>query len=190
MLGRYDEVQALASQTWLDAYTHNNRVEEGRSNHLLACLAWIQGDLLLAKQKFFETYELFKNIVHYTHIWPPLINLATVYSELGQPDECVQFSNIALEILLNQHLSNLNNLVDQGNPLEKIYVGLLIVVNHLQRIHETYPENYVFDIKSVVEKINFQRLKADVDRYIIPNDLRSLITGTPYLLQGHMLLKI
>lgn len=185
LLGQYDKAEELCGRVWTISYENNIAIEEGRSDHLLGSIAWVRGDLEVASEHFLAAYKLFQIHVHRTHIWPPLINLSSLCMEMGHEPEALVYTKEAVDFLLRYHLDNINNIDMSSDSLPKIYVGVLIILDHCERLGVDK------SLKNrLLEEITLPDLRLAYSAYIIPDRLDELLKGTKYLCEGKRILKI
>lgn len=185
VLGEYDLAAQLSGRVWVKSYENNIVIEEGRSRHLLGCVAWVKNDLEGANEHFLAAYKLFQKYVHRTHLWPPLINLSTLYIEMGHSIEALSYTNIASDFLLRFHLEAINHLDMPSDLLPKIYVGVLLLLDHYERLSVDAPLK-----KVLLEKITLPSLHRAYSTYVETNQLNNLLEGTGYLFEGKCILKV
>jgi len=184
-LGEYEQAAQLSGQVWVRAYENNVPIEEGRSIHLLGCIAWIKNDLEDAKEQFKAAYTLFQKHVHRTHLWPPLINLSTLCIEMECKPEALAYTNSATKFLLQYHLDAINRLDMSMDMLPKIYVGVLILLDNYERLDEKSSLK-----NELLEKINLPALNHSYSTFVKTNRLDELLEGTGYLCEKKRVLKI
>lgn len=185
VLGEYKKALGLSGQVWLKAYENNIAIEEGRSDHLLGCIAWVQGELGQAYERFNDAYQLFQSNIHHTHLWPPLINLVTLCIEMGKIPEALKYANDAIEFLLRYHMDSINHF-DLSTPvLPKMFVGVLFLMDGLNQIDHS---------SSMTERFLSQIKNPDVcmayQNYVLPGRLNELLAGSDYICGGKRVLKV
>lgn len=184
-LGEYIKAAQESSEVWTLAYENNVRIEEGRSDHLLGCVAWIQGNCIQAYKCFQDAYDCFCSITHYTHIWPPLVNLASLCFEMGKPTEGLENAKRASSILLNYHKNTINNLVLHPAALPKLYVAILILLNIFEKHSKDSSTK-----EAILEEITLMELKHDYEKYIVTDKLTNYLERSCYFYAGKILVKI
>lgn len=184
LLEEYDTAFRLSSQTWLKAYENHIPIEEGRSDHLLGCIAWIKGNTDSAYERFHAAGELFKRHVHRTHLWPPLINLASLCMETGKKEEAIAYCIEAADFLLKYHLENINHLKLNEPILPKMYVGVLFLLDYC--FHTAQKQL----IETLLAKIELSGLKQTFQNYIITGRLNDYLRDSGYICRGKRILKI
>lgn len=185
LLGEYKQAAEICSQVWTEAYEYHVPIEKGRSDHLLGCIAWVDGKLDKAHQRFLAAYHLFQRHVHRTHIWPPLINLATLSMEMGCLDEALLYANEAVEHLLQYHLNNILHMENAPDKLSKVYVGLLLLLDCFHRCDDTGERE-----NSLLSRIDLRDLHDTYQEYVIPQQLDVFLDGSVYLCGGKRILKV
>lgn len=184
LLEEYDAALELSRQTWLKAYENHIPIEEGRSDHLLGCIAWIREDTNSAYERFRAACELFKRHVHRTHLWPPLINLASLCMETGNKEEAIAYNMEAAEFLLKYHLENINHLKLNPKILPKMYVGLLFLLDN------SYQTAQMQLIETLLSKIELSELKHTYYNYITSGRLNDYLGNSGYICRGKRILKV
>lgn len=185
LLGQYDTAAQISGRVWLRAYENHVPIEEGRSDHLLACIEWVRGNHTVAYDRFVAACQRFETYTHRTHTWPPMINLSTLCKEMGREDEAIAYAIEAAHFLLEYHLENINHLDLSFGVMPKFYVGVLILLDHFVRI------NQGLEIRDeLLEKITLPNILHAYNDYIIPDRLDKLLEGTGYLCGGKRMLKI
>lgn len=185
LLGQYDTAAKISGQVWISAYENHIPIEEGRSDHLLACIEWVKGNHAVARDHFVAACQKFETYVHRTHTWPPMINLSTLCKEMGQKDEAIAHATKAARFLLDYHLESINHLDLSSGSIPKFYVGILILLDHFVRFNEG------LEIRDeLLEKITSPSIILAYKKYIIPNRLDELLEGTIYICGGKRMLKV
>lgn len=184
-LNQRDSSTALAAKIKLDAFCYNIPVEEGRSANTLGGLAWIQGNAVEAENYFQEAYQIFDRIKHMTHIWPVLINLASLYLEMKNYTNSLYYARIAAGILLKHHATVIEKFSGSGTLKSKYYTGTLILLNVLYRLNPNLVE-----IENLLNQIHSECLKADFVNYIIRDSLSEFLDNSVYLINGKIFLKV
>ena len=185
VLGEYKKALKLSGQVWLRAYENHIPVEEGRSDHLLGCIAWVQGELEQAYDRFNDAYQLFQRHLHHTHLWPPLINLVTLCTEMGRIPEALKYTNDTIEVLLRYHMDSINHFDLSAPILPKMFVGILFLMDCLQQIdhNNSMTEQLLRQIKS-------PDVYAAYREYILPGRLDELLAESGYICGGKRVLKV
>lgn len=185
LLGRYDTAAKISGQVWLTAFENHIPIEEGRSDHLLACIEWVRGNCVAAYDRFVAACRRFETFTHRTHTWPPIINLSTLCKETGREDEAIIYATEAAHFLLKYHLENINHLDLSSGSMPKFYVGTLILLDLFVRI------NRGLNVRDeLLESITLPNIQFAYNEYIIPNRLDELLEGTVYLCGGKRMLKV
>lgn len=184
-LGEYEQAAQISGRVWVTAYENNVAIEEGRSNHLMGCISWVKNDLEGAYEHFSAAHNLFQRHVHRTHLWPPLINLSSLCFEMGRRSEALSYTNIAADFVLKFHLASINHLDMSTDVLPKIFVGVLILLDHY--------EHLCIDAslkKELLEKIDLSELHDAYINFVQPGRLDSLLDGTGYIVDGKRIIKV
>lgn len=185
VLGEYKKALGLSGQVWLRAYENHIPIEEGRSDHLLGCIAWVQGELGQAYERFNDAYQLFQRHIHHTHLWPPLINLVTLCIEMGRIPEALKYANDAIEVLLRYHMDSINHF-DLSTPvLPKMFVGVLFLMDSMQQIDHSSSM-----IKQLLSQIKSPDVHAVYQNYVLPGRLDELLAESGYICGGKRVLKV
>lgn len=185
LLGEHERTAQICSSTWISAYENHVPIEEGRTDHLLGCLEWAKANRENAYDRFFAAYQLFQRHVHRTHLWPPLVNLSTLCNEMGRTEEALFYTCKASEFLLQYHLDNINHLEPKAKGIPKIYVALLILLDHFERLDNTSPVK-----ERLLHEITLPYLKRDYAEYVIPDRLCDLLMENGYIHNGEWMIKI
>ncbi len=185
VLGEYEEALRLSGQVWLKAYENHIPIEEGRSDHLLGCIAWVQGKLEQAYERFNDAYQLFQRHMHHTHLWPPLINLVTLCMEMERKSEAMKHANGAIEILLRYHTDSISHF-DLSTPvLPKMFVGILFLLDCLEQIDHSRSTSEQF-----LSQITSSEVHTAYQDYVLPGHLDELLAGSGYICGGKRMLKV
>lgn len=185
VLGEYEEALRLSGQVWLKAYENHIPIEEGRSDHLLGCIAWVQGKLEQACERFNDAYQLFQRHIHHTHLWPPLINLVTLCMEMERKSEAMKYANDAIEILLRYHTDSISHF-DLSTPvLPKMFVGILLLLDCLEQIDHSGSTSEQF-----LSQITSSEVHTAYQDYVLSGHLDELLTGSGYICGGKRMLKV
>ena len=185
VLGEYEEALRLSGQVWLKAYENHIPIEEGRSDHLLGCIAWVQGKLEQACERFNDAYQLFQRHIHHTHLWPPLINLVTLCMEMERKSEAMKYANDAIEILLRYHTDSISHF-DLSTPvLPKMFVGILLLLDCLEQIDHSSSTSEQF-----LSQITSSEVHTAYQDYVLPGYLDELLAGSGYICGGKRMLKV
>lgn len=185
VLGEYEEALRLSGQVWLKAYENHIPIEEGRSDHLLGCIAWVQGKLEQACERFNDAYQLFQRHIHHTHLWPPLINLVTLCMEMERKSEAMKYANDAIDILLRYHTDSISHF-DLSTPvLPKMFVGILLLLNCLEQIDHSSSTSEQF-----LSQITSSEVHTAYQDYVLPGHLDELLEGSGYICGGKRMLKV
>lgn len=184
-LGEYSQAAKISGHVWVQAYENNVAIEEGRSSHLLGCIAWVKNEMESANEHFLAAYKLFQRHVHRTHLWPPLINLSTLCMEMGKNIEALEYTNCASEFLLQFHLNSINHLDMSSDLLPKLYVGVLILLDHYEHLNTDAPLKM-----DLLKKITLPELHYAYNTYVKTNRLSALLRETGYLFEGKYILKV
>lgn len=175
----------LAAKIKLDAFCYSIPVEEGRAANTLGGLAWIQGNVTEAENYFYEAYQIFDRIKHMTHIWPILINLASLYLELKNNVYSLHYAQSAVGVLLEYHASVIEKFSGTGTLKSKYYTGTLILINILYQLNPNLAE-----IDNLLNQINSECLIKDFNNYVKKGGLSELLDNSVYLLNGRLFLKV
>lgn len=185
VLGEYEEALRLSGQVWLKAYENHIPVEEGRSDHLLGCIAWVQGKPVQAYEHFNDAYQLFQRHLHHTHLWPPLVNLVTLCMEMGRKPEALKYANDAIGVLLQYHIDSISHFDLSAPVLPKMFVGVLLLLDCLEQISHS---------SSAAEQFLSQITCPDVHTayrdYVLPDRLDELLAESGYICGGKRVLKV
>jgi len=185
VLGEYEEAFRLSGQVWLRAYENHIPIEEGRSDHLLGCIAWVQGKLEQAYERFHDTYQLFQRHMHHTHLWPPLINLVTLCMEMGRIHEALEYANDAIGVLLQYHMDSINHFDLTAPVLPKMFVGILLLLDCLEQID--HGNSVITQLLSQVKSPDVHTAYQD---YVVPGRLNELLADSGYICGGRCVLKV
>lgn len=185
VLGEYDYALKISAQVWLRAYENHVPIEEGRSDHLLGCIAWANGETEQAYERFKASYSLFQRHVHHTHLWPPLINLALVCMEMDRTDEALKYANDAINFLLEHHLDSINHMNISVSVLPKLFVGILLLLGCLEQL-----DGESQAIEKLLHSIDNSDVHTAYHRYVVPHQLDDLLKGSGYICGGKFMLKV
>lgn len=185
VLGEYEEALRLSGQVWLKAYENHIPIEEGRSDHLLGCIAWVQGKLEQACERFNDAYQLFQRHIHHTHLWPPLINLVTLCMEMERKSEAMKYANDAIEILLRYHTDSISHFALSTPVLPKMFVGILLLLDCLEQIDHSSSTSEQF-----LSQITSPEVHTAYQDYVLPGHLDELLAGSGYICGGKRMLKV
>lgn len=185
ILGEYKKALRLSGQVWLKAYENHIPIEEGRSDHLLGCIAWVQGELNQAYERFNDAYQLFQRHLHHTHLWPPLINLVTLCMEMGRIPEALKYTNDAIDVLLQYHMDSINHF-DLSTPiLPKMFVGILFLMDCMEQIDHSSSMT-----KKLLRRIKSPDVHTAYQDYVLPGRLDELLAESGYICGGKHVLKV
>ena len=185
VLGEYDEALKISGQVWIRAYENHIPIEEGRSDHLLGCLAWVKEDLEQAYDRFSTAYRLFQRHVHHTHIWPPLINLTLLCMEMGRKDESLKYAGDAIDFLLEHHLDAINHLDFTTIVLPKLFVAILLLLDCIEQIDRSTPA-----IKKLWDNVKNPQIQKAYCSFVVTCQLDKLLEKSGYICGGKRMLKI
>lgn len=184
-LKQYDKALQISGQVWLKAYENHVPIEEGRSDHLLGCIAWVNQDLEQANERFKAAYHLFEQHVHYTHLWPPLINLALLCVEMNRREDALLYAEKAVNFLLNHHLDSIHTLELSTPVLPKLFVGILLLLDCIQEIDSNDPA-----IDKLLRCGDNAEVQNAYERYVTTHQLNELLENSGYVYEGKRMLKI
>lgn len=185
MLGQYERACKICKAVWIEAYENNVIIEEGRSEHLLGCISWVNDDLESARNHFFRAYDIFNIHTHRTHFWPPLINLSSVCIQMGDVVEGIHYADLAADFILKFHLNNLNHLSITADDLPKLYVGMLILLNNYERTGSSSNMK-----ERILSEVQLPAIESAYNEYIVPAHLEEYLNGHRYVFGGRFIIKI
>lgn len=187
MCADIDAAEELCRKTWMNAYRTNDRVEEGRSLHLLGCIYWYKGDFSVATDWFSKSYQLFEHITHKTHVWRPAANLASLYfeRESSYHPQGLFYAQIAVEHLLGSHITQINNINVSRENLHILYIGALTM---LYKIWWYKPESKY--IEKILTKITLPEFAYDFEAIKRENGVNSIFKDSAYWINGRVILKV
>jgi len=187
VLGEYACALEISGQVWLKAYENHVPIEEGRSDHLLGCIAWVNGETEQAYERFKAACSLFQRHVHNTHLWPPLINLALLCMETDRTDEALKYAGDAAEFLLEYHLDSINHIDVSASaaPLPKLFVGILLLLDCIERLNKKSPA-----IEKLLRSVTNKEIHEAYRQYVVPHTLDNLLKGSGYICGGKRMLKV
>jgi len=182
-----DTAEELCQNTWLAAYRTNNRVEEGRSLHLMGCICWYRNNLADAVEWFRKSYELFNHITHMTHLWRPVANLASICFERESsyhPDG-LRYAQKTIDYLLDSHTSQINNSAKSEKNIPILYIGILAMLHHIWK-HDSQSEY----IDKVLAEIKQPEFASDFDRVQNDGGLANVLKGSSFWIGNRIMLKV
>lgn len=184
-LGEYENALKISGRVWLKAYENHVPIEEGRSDHLLGCIAWVTGDTEQAYERFKASYSLFQRHVHHTHLWPPLINLAILCMEMNCADEALKYASDAVDFLLEHHLDSIDHMDILSPVLPKMFVGILFLLDCLEQLDRQGPA-----IEKLLHSIANPDIHTAYCRYVVHHQLDDFLKDSGYICGGKRMLKI
>lgn len=159
------------------------RTEEARSQNLLGCLAWLNGNIEEAIKSFKTSSEIFNIDSHETYSWIPLVNLSSVYMEMFDFSKANSMARKSAAILLNSHAEQISRIDVNDLLFSKNYLALL------QILRVANSQNDLELIQDVLNKISCETIKNHFKNYIQKNKFDYLVKNSHAILKGHFMLK-
>ena len=182
-----NKAEEICQNTWLKAYRTNDRIEEGRSLHLLGCIYWYKGDTIKAIEWFKKSYTMFESITQKTHVWRPAANLAGICFECQNSYHAEGFfyASKAAENLLEYHIPKINSTILADNDYSILYIGALTVLYYIWKYDSE--SEYINKLLTKITLHDFMR-----DFNIIKNSggLADVLKNSSYFIKGRVILKV
>lgn len=162
----YDVAVDMANHIVSDALTYDVTMELGRIYNLIGNYNYIFEQNDVAIQFYERAIHIFEKMEHYIHLWPPLVNLASVY--LANKDYKKAYAQLkeAATILIRRKLDLESNRAKDANHGLKLYIGVIVV---LWSLH-SFPQ------KDESALILYNILLEETQKYL-PSDIEDIISS-------------
>lgn len=183
-LKHYNDAMINAQTVYKQAYEYNISVEFGRCQNVLGCLMWKDGKNNDAKNYFICSYSHFKNHLHNTHIWAPLVNLSTLCTEEKDEEACF-YTKEAFKFMTENHMAQIKNARISDSNIPKIIVAVLMILRNLDILYRDSNE-----IQNFIDTISDERIQKIYYKYIKGKPMYKLFGNTSYNCDGIVMLKV
>ena len=133
-LRQYDVSVAMAEEIIDDALSYDIKIELGRIYNLMGNYCTILGDNGTAIEYYVKSAKIFEDLQNQIHLWPPLVNLSSVYLDNKDYNNALNCLKKAIDVILVRKNELSRNTGKDANSGGKLYIGVIIILHHIYSI--------------------------------------------------------
>lgn len=160
-LKEYDKSIDLFRSIVSDAITYDIKIELGRIYNLAGNYYTIFNSFGEGIDFYKKSVEIFMEMNHQIHLWPPLVNLSTVFIYRDDYENAYNYLEKAANILMHRSIELKNSNKKDVDSSSKLYIGIIIVLHslyllspHNEKAHILYQQFFNNTQKYMPENIN------------------------------------